>query len=106
MPRIRVAILVSLLLAGSARAQVPGDDVELLKPTPMAPERIVVAEPSDIGPVADSDSMTSFAPAPSSSDWSFWARADYALAGIKSKPLPPLATTSPPGTGQLAAGVI
>jgi hypothetical protein len=43
---------------------------------------------------------------PRADAWRFWVSADYALAWLKSKALPPLATTSPPGTPQGAAGVL
>src|SRR5437899_8525182 len=100
MPRFRVAVLVGLLLAGSSPAQNSGGEFEAPKPNPLAPERAFEA-----APVADPGTAVSLNER-GANDWRFWVSADYARAWLKARPLPALATTSPPGTGQTAAGVL
>jgi hypothetical protein len=88
-----------------ARAQTPAPDFEAPAPTPVTPAQA----PEKLGlPVS-----TTGLPVPvivtandRVDDWRFWVNADYGLAWLKGRPLPPLATTSPPGTGQAAAGVL
>jgi hypothetical protein len=100
MPRFRVVVLMGLLLAGSSRAQAPGEEFDGPRPTPLVPQSVEEA------PVADMDAASPFFMTPTAGDdWRFWASADYALAWIRNKALPPLATTSPPGTPQANAGV-
>jgi hypothetical protein len=100
MPRFRVAILLGLLLAGFSRAQTPGEAFDAPRPAPLLPGQVEEA------PIADMDTASPFLSSPANGDdWRFWASADYALAWVRGKPLPPLATTSPPGTPLVAAGL-
>jgi hypothetical protein len=119
MQRLQVAILVGLLLAGpslaqppgdnaaapqqSAPTQPPGDDFQPPQPTPM--EQPAVPEStsavSDGAPIVDLDPSM-----PMGNDWRFWFKADYAVAWLQTRLLPPLVTSSPPGTSQKQAGVL
>jgi hypothetical protein len=100
MPRFRVVVLLGLLLAGSSRAQAPGEEFDAPKPAPLVPQSVKE------DPLADIDAASPFLMTPAAGDdWRFWASADYALAWIRNKALPPLVTTSPPGTPQVNAGV-
>src|SRR5437879_6554752 len=101
MPRFRVAVLVRLLLAGTSWAQTPGEDFELPKPTPVEPVRVAEA------PSATDIPALIMPPVPArAAGWRVWVSADFAVAWVKGKPLPPLVTTSPPGTAQAEAGVL
>src|SRR5258708_1494648 len=93
MPRIRVAVLVGLLLSGTAQAQTAGETLQA--PTPAA---VIPGSPEDAPFIAMARSAES--------NWRFWVNADYALAGVQGRALPALVTTSAPGTAQNNAGVI
>src|SRR5439155_8338502 len=92
--RLAVALVAALALLSQARGQGP-----------------VHAEPGKIGnagePIAAADApAVVFEPdlLPPSPD-RFWVTADYLAGWLRADRLPPLVTTSPPGTARVSAGV-
>ena len=112
MPRFSFPVLVGLMLASSSWAQDPAGEAEvptptadLPSPTPASPRLLVRELGAKLGDNFELP-IGALVPPPGPDDWHFWASADYAFAWIRGKSLPPLATTSPPGTAQGAAGVL
>jgi hypothetical protein len=100
MPRYRVAVAFGLFLVGllPAAPVLAQKYVELPKSAGTAPG--IYSEASE--PIA---SPLFSAPA-ANNGWRFWVNADYAVAWLSPRNLPPLATTSPAGTAKAAAGVL
>ena len=94
MARIFAAALACLMCALSADAQTTDQPTELPPPTRLE-------TPQDAAPV-----IMPVAGGLPVDDWRFWVNADYGIAWVQGKRLPPLATTSPVGTPQGAAGVL
>ncbi len=109
MLRFRLGVLVGLVLVSSVRAQAPGE-FQAPTPTPMATDRPAapLTNPLPIDTVQQPATPITvpgdFMPAPN--DWRFFFNADYALAWLREKSLPPLVTSSPAGTPQAMAGVL
>src|SRR5262245_55601732 len=104
MPRFQLAVLFGWLLAGSCWAQNPADEFNAPKPAPAPTQERAAASPSTLDPGLTTPG--DFAIDRSTNGWRYWVSADYAVAWLKARPLPGLATTSPPGTAQGAAGVL
>jgi Putative beta barrel porin-7 (BBP7) len=122
-PRIAVALWVTVVLVGDMQAQAPDPaPSESRQAMPSSPDQALPSSPpGQTMPSSPGQAMPSLesmmpeqhgfvppdacAPASCSSEW-WWARADYLFAWTRASSLPPLVTTSPPGTAQGAAGVL
>jgi hypothetical protein len=97
--RIAVTLLAALALAQQIHAQATPPEPPIDLGAPTAPGKPLPAE-TDGAPVTDGT-----APAGCPHDH-FWVTADYLVGWTRGDHLPPLVTTSPPGTAQAAAGVL
>jgi hypothetical protein len=130
--RLAVAVAVALACANLADAQTAPQSSRLLPPVEFPRserEPVTAAEqaPQDLGvqePVVQdklavvkgpmvpgpADPAPSFiqptSPAAGPFQESWWVTGDYIMGWVRSAGVPPLVTTSPPGTAQLSAGVL
>jgi hypothetical protein len=98
--RMVIALCAALVLAGLTRAQKPAQ--------PQAPADEAVTPPVRIAPGGPAfASGWDWVPGGSTSCWDqqCWVRAEYLFSWFRAAHLPPLVTTSPPGTDRTAAGV-
>jgi hypothetical protein len=102
-PRIAISLMVVLALVEQGRAQAPGQMPAEPSQTMPAPATQLV-EPA--APVGDHSILPDWGVPVCNCRDHCWAYADYLIAWTRGNSLPPLVTTSPPGTAQAAAGVL
>ena len=94
--RILVALGTALVVVGSACAQAPPAGPRTLPP------EVLPMEPAP----AWTDGWGLGEGWGAGADGQFWVSAEYALGWFSGDRLPPLVTTSPPGTARLSAGTL